>query len=122
MDGWYHMHTPQIPPHSLTERPGSLTLLGNGYTLEHDESPAILLTRQLSFKAVSDVDLDFEPQNDGEEAGLAIWYSKWNHARIAVRGEKDKYGKLVKRLLFQQPDYKVAVPIVSSTDRYSFSH
>ena len=114
MDGWYHMRSPQIPPHSLIDRPGSITLWGNGYTLAHDESPAVLLTRQQSFKAVFDLDMEFDPQNDGEEAGLAIWYSKWNHARIAVRCEKDKDGKLVKRLLFHQPDVKVADPIVST--------
>ena len=112
MNRWYQMRTPQYQFWSLTDRPGSIVLHGNGVKLDVDESPAILLTRQLSFKATFDLDLEFNPKVEGEEAGLAIWYSKWNHARIGVKGVNDD-GRVQRQVYLQRPDVKVTVPMVS---------
>ncbi|ORX37512.1 glycosyl hydrolase [Kockovaella imperatae] len=115
LDGWYQMRTPQCKFYSLTDRPGSIAIHGNGYTLENDESPAILLTKQLSFKAVFELDLDFAPENAGEEAGVAIWYSKWNSGRIGVVGVKSTNGQMGRELRIQLPDVKEVAPKIIKT-------
>ena len=69
----------------MTLRPGSLALHGTSYTLDVDESPAAVFQKQTAFTGVWDVKVDFQP-NEGEEAGVVIWWSRRAYASLSLRG------------------------------------
>jgi beta-xylosidase len=50
----------------------------------------MLLTRQQSFEAKWELDLNFNPVHVDEEAGTAVWWSKWNFASLSIRGSSDR--------------------------------
>ena len=82
---WYHLRTPQKPYHSLTDRPGSLALRGNGYSISDVEAPAMILKKQTHLTGVWTVELDFDPSTENEEAGTAVFWSCFAYAAIVVR-------------------------------------
>lgn len=85
--GWYRMRTPVKIDYSLSEQPGALTLYGSPYAITADEAPTMFLRKQLSFQGHWSVDVDAVPQR-GHEAGVAIWWSKYSYASVAIRGKK----------------------------------
>jgi beta-xylosidase len=82
---WYHLRTPQKPYHSLTDRPGSLTLRGNGYSISDVEAPAMILKKQTHLTGVWTTELDFNPSTENEEAGTAVFWSCFAYAALVVR-------------------------------------
>jgi hypothetical protein len=50
----------------------------------------MLLIRQQSFEAKWELDLEFDPVHVDEEAGTAVWWSKWNFASLSIRGSGDR--------------------------------
>ena len=90
LDGWYSLRTPLRREYSLDYRPGSLTLWGGPLHFRVDEATTMLLVRQKSFIAEWRVDLEFDPRYAEEEAGIAVWWSKWNYASLTIRGSGGK--------------------------------
>ena len=71
---------------SLTERPGWLRLKGSTVTLDAtDIPPAFVARRQQHVDAEAVTRLDFRPEREDEEAGLALRQNERHHYEIGVR-------------------------------------
>jgi xylan 1,4-beta-xylosidase len=71
---------------SLTERPGWLRLKGSMFTLDDAEAaPVFVGIRQQYFDLEATTQVDFRPQYDGEEAGLAIRMNDRHHYEFGIR-------------------------------------
>ncbi|MCB9099911.1 MAG: glycoside hydrolase family 43 protein [Anaerolineales bacterium] len=81
---WNFLGHPWADDGSLTDRPGALRLLGNASRLD-DGAPVIFIgRRQQHLDAQVAALLDFEPDADGEEAGLTVWMNPRHHYDLLV--------------------------------------
>src|SRR5690606_6777207 len=81
---WNFMRTPDPANWSLTEREGSLTLYGSPTSLNEIGAHAFVGRRQQHFDFTASAHLTFDPQRDGEEAGLTVYMNERFHYEIAV--------------------------------------
>jgi len=81
---WNFIRNPHPEDWSLSERNGWLSLKGSDITLNDVESPAFVCRRQEHFNCDVSVMLDFEPQQEAEEAGLTVFLNEKHHYEIAV--------------------------------------
>jgi beta-xylosidase len=84
--GWYTIRTPLRPFHSLTDRPGYLSIRGSAYPIDYQESPSALLRKQPDFEGEWSTGMDFQPNVEGTAAGLVVWLDKDAHITLSVRG------------------------------------
>ncbi|MFC4102241.1 glycoside hydrolase family 43 protein [Paenibacillus xanthanilyticus] len=87
---WLLLRTPNPPHWTLAERASCLTLRGTSATLNDGGAPAFVGRRQQHFACRASAKMNFEPQRDGEEAGLTVFMNERFHYEIAVtriRGE-----------------------------------
>lgn len=88
---WNLLRTPRTELYSLTERPGHLRLRLLPETLAEPASPAFVGRRQQHHDFTAETELDFEPTDVGESAGLALLQNHDFHIRLSVdveAGEK----------------------------------
>ena len=69
---WNFLRNPYPENYSLIERPGFLRLRGSSAALRDLDSPTLVCRRQTDFTCHVSASLDFEPQQENEEAGLVI--------------------------------------------------
>lgn len=69
---WCMRRPVQKPFYSLTERPGFLRLYLSHVKLEDGETPAMLVRRQQHYDFQASAAMEFEPEREGEEAGLVL--------------------------------------------------
>ncbi|KIY73876.1 glycoside hydrolase family 43 protein [Cylindrobasidium torrendii FP15055 ss-10] len=81
---YYTARTPYRPFHSLTDKPGSLRLRGNAYTLSDRETPAAFFRKQVDLEVVWSTEVDFQPTSERHEAGATVFLSIQYHNEIAV--------------------------------------
>ncbi|SFE66655.1 alpha-N-arabinofuranosidase [Paenibacillus algorifonticola] len=81
---WNFLRNPGAESWSLAERPGWLTLHGSAHALDDTQSPAFVGRRQQHFQAKWSTLLEFQPQHDGEEAGLTVLMNERYHYEIAL--------------------------------------
>lgn len=81
---WCFLRNPDPDSWSLTARPGYLRLHGSALTLNEVDSPAFVGRRQQHFECQVTALLDFEPEQDGEEAGLTALMNEQHHYELAV--------------------------------------
>lgn len=81
---WTFLRTPDQENWSLSENKGCLTLHGSPVTLNEADSPAFIGRRQQHFAARFAAHLTFEPQQDGEEAGLTVFMNERFHYELAL--------------------------------------
>lgn len=62
----------------------------------------MVLRKQTTFHGVWRATVDFDPHEQGQGAGVAIWWSKWAHALLGIRGGKGGTRELVFR--YAEPD------------------
>jgi len=98
--GWYTVRTPLRQFHSLTERPGHLAIRGSAYAIDYQESPSALLRKQPDFDGEWSTEMEFEPSEKGQAAGLVVWLDKDAHITLSVRGTDSNGGK---ELIFKSP-------------------
>lgn len=94
---WNYLRNPKSENYSLDERPGFLRLKGAAGTIAEEVSPTFLGRRQRHFQVIAETRVDFEPQVDGEEAGLTSYMNHKHHYEIAVTMEDG-----VKKLIFRR--------------------
>jgi len=71
---------------SLTERPGWLRLKGSMFTLDDAEaSPVFVARRQQHLDCEATTQIDFQPQREGEAAGLALRMNDRHHYEFGIR-------------------------------------
>jgi beta-xylosidase len=96
--GWYRMRTPLKKDYALLE--GTLTMYGSPYSITAAEAPTMFLRKQLSFQGHWTVEIEASPQLR-HQAGIAIWWSKYSYASVAIRGtEKGR------ELVFKYPNHE----------------
>ncbi|WP_438350757.1 glycoside hydrolase family 43 protein [Paenibacillus sp. FA6] len=82
---WTFLRNPVQSSWSLQERPGYLVLHGQQTSLNEIGSPAFVGRRLSHFTCKMEAKMDFEPLNDGEEAGLTVYMNQKHHYDLAVR-------------------------------------
>jgi len=70
----------------LTDRPGYLAIRGSAYAIDYQESPAALLRKQIDFDGEWSTQMEFNPTQPGQAAGLVLWMDKDAHVTLSVRG------------------------------------
>jgi xylan 1,4-beta-xylosidase len=81
---WTYLRNPDPASYTLGETPGWLTLRGQAIGLEASSSPTWIGRRQEHLACVATTRVDFEPAEDGEEAGLTVYRSPEHRYEIAV--------------------------------------
>ena len=87
---WLHVRNPDPSAYSFTQRPGFLRLHGATATLSDALAPTALFQRQQAFEQQTRCLLEFSPQADGDEAGLAMRSNDTQHAEIYACREGGK--------------------------------
>lgn len=87
---WNFLRNPNEDDFSLTARPGYLRLNGSAVTLNDQDSPAFVGRRQTDLSCEASTLLEFDPNSENEEAGLALRNFDGFHYEIGVtlRGGK----------------------------------
>jgi beta-xylosidase len=113
--GWYHVRTPLKQEYSLAERPGHLTLYGNGYAINSTESPSMVLRKQTALSGTWSTAIDFNPQASYEEAGTAVFLSAYSYASLFVRLSGKGKREVVARWLDEETDAVTVSPSCGTT-------
>ena len=81
----------------LSDRPGALRLLGNEAGLDDGPPVAFVGRRQEHFACEVATRIDFEPQAEGEEAGLTVWMDPSHHYDLFVTSQEGQRRVVVRR-------------------------
>jgi xylan 1,4-beta-xylosidase len=81
---WNYLRNPNAELYSLSERPGYLRLRGSADGLDDTASPAWVGRRQCHFAAHVATCLEFQPESEGEEAGLVVRMNERHHYEVFV--------------------------------------
>ncbi|MEK3795278.1 glycoside hydrolase family 43 protein [Paenibacillus sp. FSL R7-0204] len=82
---WTFLRNPAEGSWSLEERPGYLVLHGHEATLNEAAAPAFVGRRLSHFTANIAAELDYEPQHEGEEAGITVYKNEKHHYELVIR-------------------------------------
>lgn len=82
---WIHLRNPEINNYSLTERKDYLRLKGSAYTLNDLESPTFVGRRQQHFNFTATTQIDFNPNESNEEAGLTLLMTNEHHYDFFIK-------------------------------------
>jgi xylan 1,4-beta-xylosidase len=96
---WEFLRNPRDADWSLTARPGFLRLNGSAVTLAEADSPAFVGRRQMSLGCRVATRLEFEPERDGDEAGLVIRGNDKHHAVLGVGRRDGKRVAFLRRVI-----------------------
>ncbi|WP_145321780.1 glycoside hydrolase family 43 protein [Paenibacillus xylanexedens] len=129
-DTWNFLRNPYQTDWSLSERPGWVTLHGSPITLNDCASPAFIGRRQQHMECTVSSILEFEPVQEGEEAGMTVFMDERFHYEIAltlIEGRKTVF--LRKRVgslsvIEGQTEYQgttIKLEIEADTQWYTFS-
>lgn len=81
---WNFLRNPHREDWSLYERKGFLTLHGSAVTLDDVDSPAFIGRRQQHHEFSTSTLLEFNPEAEGEEAGITVFMNENLHYEIYV--------------------------------------
>ncbi len=87
--GWYNLRTSVKKCYTL--RPGCLLIHASAYQLDQDESPSLLLRRQIQFSIDWSTELVFHPKRRGEEAGTCLCVHWHQVEAIEFVGTGDRF-------------------------------
>lgn len=128
---WNFLRNPMPGSWSLTERPGYLTLLGNQASLSDPAAaPAFVGRRQCHFSCEMKAALEFEPLQDGEEAGITVYMNERYHYDLAVRRERGQkvivFRKTVGSLQVEErracPEGRLILQFTAYPEKYEASY
>jgi len=81
---WNYLRNPDAQLYSLSERPSHLRLRGSADGLDDLASPAWVGRRQTDFSVHVAARLEFQPETEGDEAGLVVRMNERHHYEIFV--------------------------------------
>jgi len=108
---------------------GGLSLRGNADSLDDQASPAFVGRRLAHFDAVIRTELDFEPAEDGDEAGLTVLMNHRHHYEAAVAWYEGRRQVLLRRRIGSLWKVETALPwaagplvlqLTASRERFEF--
>jgi len=128
---WMHIRNFDPRNFSLTERKGFLRIRAAKDGLNtRFEDPAFVGRRQTSFRFRARTEMEFNPRQDGEEAGLCVRANEDNHYEVGL-GRFDGEVRLFVRNRIKNREYslaqkpaasgKVQLEISGAEDRYQFA-
>ena len=94
---WNFLRNPRPEDWSLADRKGWLRLTGSAVTLNDVGSPAFVGRRQQHWNCRACALVEFEPQREGEEAGLSVFMNERHHYEIAVTRQDGRRCIIVRR-------------------------
>lgn len=127
---WNFLRNPYDGCWSLAERAGWLTLHGSEITLNEEDSPAFVGRRQQHFECSVSTLLEFEPCEEGEEAGLTVYMNEQFHYEIALSLRDGKRCVLFRRrigslwkveFVSDYSDSSIILGIEADSKYYSFT-
>lgn len=127
---WKHIRNPVEQLYSLNDRPGWLRLAGSPDNLDGTGAPTFIGRRQEDFEMTFACRLDFEPGDDHEEAGLAVYTNNNHHYQLAVTRRGGRRVALLRRragdLVAEGQELPLApgnlrLSVVCDGNRYAFS-
>lgn len=126
---WNFLRNPDVENYDFTRRPGFVCLRGSAVTLDQPDSPTWLGRRQTHFRCVISALMDFDPQEENEEAGLTAYMNPTHHYDIGVtlRGQqrllfvRRRIGRLA-AITYQRPvpSGKLILSMRADTEEYHF--
>ncbi len=128
---WNFLRAPNAARRSLTERPGWLRLKGAEFNLDSLDSVVFVGRRQQHFDCTASTLLEFDPQVDGEEAGLTVFMNEQHHYEIGVTRDKGKCVIFVRRRIGDLSavvvreviaETAISLQIEATADTYRFSY
>ena len=128
---WNFVFNPNEKDWSLTERKDWLRLHGSAVTMYENQSPAFIGRRQQHFNFRAATQMDFQPQQDNEEAGLVLRMNNNHHYFIGVSRQHNErliFIRYVVGRIVSTPFKKIVADgpiklVVSGTPaHYSFSY
>lgn len=84
---WNFVRNPDMSAYSLTERPGWLRLYGACYTPDDCDAFTCICRRQQHFDCTFRVKMEFDPQREGEEAGILVRANETHHYECGILRE-----------------------------------
>jgi xylan 1,4-beta-xylosidase len=96
---WNFLRNPYENMYSLTEKKGYLRLYGSEINLNDMDSPAFIGKRQQHFNCTIETLLNFKPEKENEEAGLAVIMDEEHHYEIAIIGDGSNRKIIVRRTI-----------------------
>jgi xylan 1,4-beta-xylosidase len=94
---WNYLRNPTPALYSLDERPGYLRLRGSAHGLNDVASPAWVGRRQCHFAVHAAVCLEFQPETEGEEAGLVVRMNEEHHYEVFVTRRAGRASVVLRR-------------------------
>jgi xylan 1,4-beta-xylosidase len=95
---WMFVRTPREQWWSLTQRLGHLRLQLRPETLADQANPSFVARRLQHRNFSAHTGIDFEPELDGDCAGLAVYHSGSHHFRFEVAGVGRRVARVIRRL------------------------
>lgn len=125
---WNFLRNPYPGSWDFTSRRGWLCLHGSGITLNDIDSPALIARRQQHFDCIVRTKLEFYPVNEGEEAGLTVFYNNEHHYEIAVTRMDGLNQVIVRRrigdlsaVVAQEPLMEKSLVLIIKADKYQYA-
>ncbi len=82
---WSFLRNPDMKSYSLSERPGSICLIGSKVSLNDCASPTFIGRRQQHFNLQAKTIVDYLPKKDNDMAGMTIFHTNEHHYDLAIR-------------------------------------
>ena len=126
---WNYLRNPDMIRYSLSEHPGWARLKGAATSINDHASPTALLRRQRHFDLRFGTRLDFQPEKDGEEAGIVLTQTDALHAdfcvvrqngerRLVLRMNDPRYKKELYNV--KAPEGIICLSVIADRDNYHF--
>lgn len=126
---WLYLRNPDSSNYSLNERAGFLRLKGAAANLNEWDSPTMIARRQQHFDFTASTNIDFNPKQTNEEAGLTIlmdnrfhydvFISQVNGKRfVNLRYTLDSLNQVMQQMPL--PDGAIELIVKGDKKRYSF--
>jgi alpha-N-arabinofuranosidase len=96
---WNYLRDPYTENYSLTAKHGFLRLYGTDVNMSDKDSPTFVGRRQTNFNCLASTELTFEPESEGEEAGLVARGNDKHHYEIAVTQHRGKRQVLLRKVV-----------------------
>jgi len=125
---WNFLRNPYPGSWDLTSRKGWLCLYGSEITLGDIDSPALIARRQQHFNCIIRTRMEFYPVNEGEEAGLTVFYNNEHHYEIAVSRMNGLNQVIVRKrigdlsaVVVEEPFTEKSVILIVKADKHQYS-
>ena len=128
---WNYLRNPIKQNYSLTDKEGTLTLLGSSVTLDENDSPTFVGRRQQHIQFEATTPIDFTPKNPNEIAGITAYMNPQHHydlyiekgtksRNIVLRYKLGKINHIEKKIPVKNS--KIQLRITGNWNDYQFSY